>query len=426
VTFCFVFCILAGIADPRAAQSESPPAEIAVRVTSLDLPDLCIVTCMAVATDGTRLLCTPLALYTLLKSGNTIFLAGHTTERGFKDGQGGAARFAGLTSIAVDGAGNCFVADSFNHALRKVTRNGAVSTLAGNGEAGYADGVGDAVRFNKPYGIALDADGTIYVADCENNCVRQVSPDDGAVSTLAGEGKEGAGFADGPGSTARFFIPGGLALDTDSHLIVADMGNHCIRRVTTAEGHVTTVAGSPVHGHGVSDGEGAAARFYIPMGIAVDGNNNILVADCANNLIRMIAGSTACVTTVVGSAEQGKVDGTGACARFLRPIFLALDEHGSLLVADHNQNCLRVVEASLEPPRQLLAATVLLLQVCARSPCRYLVRAVVELDPCVWPVFFSKHVLMSCSVVECDPCLLPSWFTYWVLFVRPFNLSVIH
>jgi len=77
-------------------------------------------------------------------------------------------------------------------------------------------GAGDAVRFNKPYGIAVDADGTIYVADCGNNCVRQMSPDDGAVSTLAGDGKEGAGFADGLGSTARFFTPGGLALDTDS------------------------------------------------------------------------------------------------------------------------------------------------------------------------------------------------------------------
>ena len=156
LTFCFVFFSLAGIADSRAAQRDRPPAEIALRVTSLDLPDLCIVTCMAVATDGTRLLCTPLALYTLSieKREYDVSCRPHDREglhgfkasrlQDFKDGQGGAGRFAGLTSIAVDGAGNVFVADSFNHVLRKVTRNGAVSTLAGNGEAGYADGAGDA------------------------------------------------------------------------------------------------------------------------------------------------------------------------------------------------------------------------------------------------------------------------------------------
>jgi len=354
--------------DPRAAQRDQPPAGLGARVTSLDLPGLGFVTCIAVTTDGTRLVCTISAIYTLSPSGRLTLLAGHRTEPGFKNGQGGAARFTGLNGIAVDSAGNMLVSDTFNQALRKVTRNGAVTTLAGNGEAGYADGVGDTVRFNQPGGIVVDADGTIYVTDSGNNCVRQVGPDDGAVSTLAGDGKGGVGLADGVGSTARFYNPTGLALDMDSHLIVADSGNHCIRRVTTAEGRVTTVAGRPEHGGGYADGEGAAARFNCPMDIAVDGTNNILVADSFNNRIRMIAGSAACVTTLVGSAEQGKIDGTGTSARFNQPHAIVLDEQGCLLVDGFNHSCVRVVEASLSPPRQLLAVRVLLLQVCPRPP----------------------------------------------------------
>jgi len=298
------------VADPRATQRS--PTVMDVRVTSLHLPGLDVINSLAVTRDGTCLVCTPSALYTLLPSGLPTLLAGHRTERGFQDGQDGAARFDRPQGIAVDNTGNVLVSDSGNHALRKVTCNGAVSTLAGNGQPGYADGVGSAARFNQPWGIAVDADGVIYVNDSNNNCVRQVVRDDASessasVSTLAGNagGKEGAlqgaGSADGLGASARFNGPAGLALDTDGHLIVADCSNSLIRRVTVAEGRVTTVAGSPEHGRGFADGEGTAARFNFPAGITVDGNNNILVADLFNNRIRMIVGSAACVTTGVAT-----------------------------------------------------------------------------------------------------------------------------
>jgi len=276
-------------------------------------------------------------------------LAGHRTETGFKDGQGSEARFYGPCGITMDGDANLLVSDTHNHALRKVTLSGAVSTLAGNGEEGFADGVGAAARFNEPRGIVVDAQGAIFVADSENHCVRQVAPGDGAVTTLVGLRGE-KGFADGQRTDARFDIPCGLALDVDSHLIIADLANDCIRKAT-AEGRVTTVAGRAGQ-EGFADGEGAAARFNFPQDVAVDGNNNNVVADKDNHRIRMIAGANARVTTVSGSSEAGTVD--GASARFNEPIVLAMDEGGRLLVFEINARKMRVVEASLAPPLLLV------------------------------------------------------------------------
>ena len=337
--------------EPKRAR----PAGLEAVVTSLKLAGLGAIFSAAVGTDGTRFVCTASALYAFSPNGMKSLIAGHKTEKGFADGEGTDARFNVPCGIAVDGEGNVLVADTSNHALRKVTlRCGTVSTIAGNGEEGYADGIGAAARFHEPRGIVVDAQGTIFVADCSNHCLRQVSLGDGAVSTLAGDAEEGSGFADGQGETARFRHPLGLALDTDSHLIVADFGNKCIRRVTTAEGRVTTVAGSAKAGPAFADGAALTARFDYPSGVAVDGNNNILVADQENNRIRMIAGKGGRVTTVAGSAQKGNVDGTGASVRFSEPCCVTLDERGRLLVLNKtNAGSVRVIEASLPPPQHL-------------------------------------------------------------------------
>jgi len=341
---------MASSRDPKRAR----PAGLDAVVTTLDFPGLDDIRSMAVDTDGMRFALTASALYAFSPNGTKALIAGHKTETGFEDGNGTDARFNTPYGIAVDGEGNVLVADTNNHALRKVTlRCGTVSTLAGNGEAGYADGIGAAARFNHPMDIAVDAQGAIFVADIQNHCLRQVVPSTGEVSTLAGDAEE-EGFADGHGATARFNGPSGVALDTDDHLIVADSGNHCIRKVTTAEGRVTTVAGSAEADAGFADGAAAAARFCCPENVAVDGNNNILVADQGNNRIRMIAGKGGRVTTVAGSAEKGKIDGTGASVRFHEPIVLVLDVRGCLLVLDlENKGSVRVVEASLTPPLSL-------------------------------------------------------------------------
>ena len=252
-------------------------------------------------------MCTASALYAISPSGVKSLIAGQKTETGFADGEGTDARFNIPFGVAVDGEGNVLVADTYNHALRKVTlRCSTVLTLAGNEEAGYTDGMGALARFDEPWGIVVDAQGTIFVADNENHCLRQVSPGDGAVSTLAGDAEAGRGFADGQGQTARFNWPMGLALDTSSHPIVADACNNCIRKLTTAEGRVTTMAGSAEADPAFADGPASAARFLHPSSVAVDCNNNILVADQGNRRIRMIACKGGRLTTVAGSAEMGK------------------------------------------------------------------------------------------------------------------------
>jgi sugar lactone lactonase YvrE len=172
--------------------------------------------------------------------------------------------------MTVDRAGNVVVADCYNHAIRSVAKEGAVvSTLAGgrqqNVQKGFADGTGPNARFNEPMGVVVAAYGNIFVADSENHAIRVITPQ-GAVRTLCGNGQ--AGFADAQGADARFNQPCGLSLDAEENLLVADCGNHAIRRVTMA-GAVSTVAGNGEEGF--ADGAGAVARFKSPIALVVDG-----------------------------------------------------------------------------------------------------------------------------------------------------------
>jgi sugar lactone lactonase YvrE len=243
-------------------------------------------------------------------NGRLALIAGHSSEPGFKDGQGDEARFCGICGLAMERGGNVLVSDGGNHSVRRVSPHGQVTTVAGNGARGFADGLGDAARFSGPNDIEVDSQGLIYVADSENHCIRTVQPADGTVSTLCGKGKE-RGCANGPAAEARFNHPAGLALDMNEDLIVADWGNNSVRKVALPDGRVTTVAGSVEGGAGYADGTGTAARFHWPHGVAVDGSNAILVADLANNRVRKIAGEGGVVTTVAGHGEAGQVDGTG-------------------------------------------------------------------------------------------------------------------
>jgi sugar lactone lactonase YvrE len=250
-------------------------------------------------------------------------------QKALKDGQGISARFNAPDCLTVDRAGNVVVADSLNHVIRAVAKEGAVvSTLAGgrqaNVETGFADGPGANARFNGPQGVVVAANGDIFVSDIENHAIRVITPQ-GAVRTLCGNGQ--AGFADAQGADARFNCPAGLALDAEENLLVADCGNNAIRRVTMA-GVVSTVAGNGEEGF--TDGAVAAARFNGPNALVVDGEGVIIVADTHNHRLRKIVGGQ--VTTLAGSSEPGTADGAGVVARFYKPCRLALDEHGRLLV----------------------------------------------------------------------------------------------
>jgi len=258
-------------------------------------------------------------------------LAGSTY--GFADGTGAAAKFWNPGGVAIDKTGNLFVADTDNHRIRKVTPLGVVTTLAGS-SAGFADGTGTAAQFNKPRDVAVDGDGNLFVTDTYNHKIRKVTAS-GVVTTLAGSS---AGSTDGTGTFAQFRYPSGVAIDGSGNLIVADSNNHRIRKVTIQAGVVTTLAGSS---QGLADDIGTAAQFSNPQDVAVDGAGNIFVADTYNNRIRKLT-PAGVVTTVAGSS-RGVADGTGAAAQFDYPYGLAVDGGGNIFVADTYNHRLRKV-----------------------------------------------------------------------------------
>ena len=308
------------------------------------------------------------SIATFAPAGVVSTLAGSGTG-GFADGAGAQAQFYNPGGVAVDGAGNVYVADGSNHRIRKVTAAGVVSTLAGSGSGGFADGAGAQAQFYDPTGVAVDGAGTVYVADRDNNRIRKVTAA-GAVSTLAGSGT--AGFADGAGALAKFTFPVDVAVDKAGSIFVADgacgrfdygnWDNFRIRKVT-ASGVVSTLAGSGIWG--LTDGMGTQARFAFPLGVAVDSAGNVLVADSENNRIRKV-GADGVVSTLAGSGCGydcgGFADGVGAQARFNIPSGVAVDGAGNIYVSDQYNHRIRKVfgDGVSRPVVGLFGGTVLL------------------------------------------------------------------
>ena len=174
------------------------------------------------------------------------------------------------------------MADQINHMIREISPSGVVTTLAGNGHPGSGNGTGAAAYFFYPTGVAVDAAGNVYVADSYNNLIRKISQY-GVVTTLAGSGQKGSAI--GPGTTASFNSPTGVAVDIDGNVYVADLNNQMIRKVS-ASGYVTDLAGSGAIGS--TNGVGPVASFNRPTAVAVDASGNVYVADAGNNLIRKI------------------------------------------------------------------------------------------------------------------------------------------
>ena len=197
---------------------------------------------------------------------------------------GTQATFNSPLGVATDQAGNVYVADYGNDLIRKITADGTVSTIAGKkGVSGTADGSDTTARFNLPESLAVDAAGNIYVADNGNNMIRKITAA-GVVSTLAGNGS--VGNANGNGASASFHSPFGIAVDAAGNIYVADAGNNMIRKITP-DGTVSTFAGSGAKGAG--NATGAQATFNTPAGLAVDVAGNVYVSDENNNLIRKIS-----------------------------------------------------------------------------------------------------------------------------------------
>ena len=281
-------------------------------------------------------------LQTLTLSNSAVaVLAGTANTAGTVDGTGTAAKFNGPFGITLSGT-DYYVADYNNHAIRKVTSAGVVSTLAGSaGSSGSTNGTGSAARFYTPKGLV--SDGTnLFVTDTSNQLIRKVVIGTGATTTLAG-GAGTSGTTDATGTSARFNAPFGIAFDT-TDLFVTDTGSHTIRKVTTG-GVVTTLAGT-AGTSGTTDATGTAARFNTPSGLVSDGTN-LFVADSGNHTIRKIVISSGVVTTLAGTAgTSGSADGTGAAARFNLPIGLTIDNAGNLYVSDQNYTKIRKIVTS--------------------------------------------------------------------------------
>lgn len=281
-------------------------------------------------------------------------LAGSPGGPGARDGVAGHALMNDTRSIVIDGDGNLFAADSGNHAIRRVDARGETMTLAGrSGVPGAADGRGSGALLQSPRGIALAADGSLVVADTGTQTIRRVTRS-GEVTTIAGKAGE-FGSVDGTGSAARFCFPAAVAVARDGSIVVADTGfldltiygtelcGQAIRRIAP-DGTVTTVAGK-AGAIGVEDGAPDVARFYYPQGIAVARDGAIWVADTGwphgrsymGRSIRRIA-PDGMVTTLAGRGDRpysgGSIDGTGSEARFSYPTQLVEEASGSFLVAD--------------------------------------------------------------------------------------------
>lgn len=279
------------------------------------------------------------------------------------DGAADKAAFNEPEGLAEDANENVYVADAGNNAIRKIDNNGNVTTIAGSGLYGSADGKGADATFNHPMDIAVSKTGVVYVADTLNHAIRQIK--DGVVSTLTapssrlveytpGAVEVGGDYADGPIAQAKFNEPSGLAIDAKGNLYVSDTGNDRIRYIDFASGKVKTVAGGKTGAAaayaanatyaegGYADGAAENAQFRAPRGIAVTPEGGLLIADSLNHVIRYLLRGN--VTTVAGTpGEAGRTDGLAASALLNKPADVVWLGGGAFAVADSGSNSIREV-----------------------------------------------------------------------------------
>jgi sugar lactone lactonase YvrE len=268
-----------------------------------------------------------------------------SSSPGTSNGTGTAARFNRPNGIAIDASRNIYVADEWNHRIRKITPVGVVTTFAGS-SLGSNNGTGTAAQFNYPSGVAVDGSGNIFVCDRSNNLIRKITPS-GVVTTFAGSGSPGN--TNGTGTAATFANPTGIAIDANDNLYITDYSNHSVRKITSSS-VVTTLAGpvGTTGTWGTSNGTGTSARFNYPYHVVIDSDENLYVSDYNNHKIRKIT-SSGVVTTYAGSGTAGSANGTGTAATFDNPKGLAIDASDNIYVADFDNHIIR----KITPPLQL-------------------------------------------------------------------------
>ncbi|MEI6508750.1 MAG: T9SS type A sorting domain-containing protein [Bacteroidota bacterium] len=269
-------------------------------------------------------------------------------------GDGGAATSAYLqkpTSIALDAVGNIYIADMYNNRIRKVNvSTGVITTLAGNGVAGFSGdgGRADSASLDNPFGVAIDTYGNLFISDRMNSRIRKVNMSSGIITTVAGNGYTLYAGDGGAATSASINNQNGIAVDAFGNLFIADAGNNRIRKVTASTGIITTVAGNGTYGYSGDGSAATSAKLYSPMGVTIDSYGNLFIADEGNNRIRKVNASTGIITTVAGngagyfSGDGGRADTTS----LKYPYGVTVDANGNLIIADSWNSRVRKVNAS--------------------------------------------------------------------------------
>ena len=270
-------------------------------------------------------------------------LAG-TGQVGHQDGPDSTALFTNPSGVAIGADGTIFVADLGNNRIRKITPDGEVSTYAGNGSYAYYDGASDIASFRYPSDVAIDSLGNVYVVDSQNHAIRKIDLL-GNVTTVAGDGN--AGYQDGglDGTVARFNYPNGIDIDSQGNIYVADRGNHRIRVINSA-GEVSTLVGS---GSGYFDGGHEQALFNDPADVAVnDSDQSLVVVERDNHTVRRVSFADTSVTTIAGNGFAGNLDGFGTGASFNQPYSVCIDASGIIYIADKDNHRIRKISENNE------------------------------------------------------------------------------
>jgi len=265
-------------------------------------------------------------------------------------GDGGAATAAELAEpngLAVNGDGFVYIGDNFNNVIRRIDTSGHITTVAGNGTAGFSGDGGPATNaeIHSTAGLAVDGDGNLYIGDSYNSRVRKVSPS-GIITTYAGDGFAGYSGDGGAAAAAKLFNPSGLAIDKAGNLYIADISNHVVRKVSKS-GIITTYAGNGSSGFSGDGGSALSAQMADPSALAIDGTGNLYISDVSNRRIRKV-NSSGIITTIAGNGTAGVTGdgGPATAAELYFAIGLSLDVTGNLYIADGNSETIRKIDTS--------------------------------------------------------------------------------
>ena len=269
---------------------------------------------------------------------------------GASDPQRSAVSIESPRAVAVDKEGNLYVADQAQHRVLRLDRAGRLGIVAGTGKEGFGGDGGPATEASlaNPTGLALDAAGNLFIADMRNQRVRRVDAKTGIISTVAGNGRQGFSGDGGPADQASLFLPGGVAVDRSANLFIADMRNYCVRRVDMVSGTISTVAGNGRYGYKGDGGPAVEARLGFVSSLTLDKAGNLYIVDDNNHRVRRVDATTHVITTVAGDGGRC-YRGDGTLARssgLLDPSSVAFDAHNDLYIADVSWNRIYRVDST--------------------------------------------------------------------------------